>query len=186
MRPKITITKMFLRGNQGHYRFYNPSFNPANPRAKRPAFTYDLEGDSNYPFLNIQTEKQLAWFIFKTFGPGIYRVISNLRGWHGAYTFWKGEVTAEGFTFLKREKNESSELHMLTKELNQAESEEEKEQIRSEMELEKTIMKQAPTRYGFRPFLRPSSFRGEFVTWEEPDNHYYKEPEEAQTQAKEW
>ena len=155
---------------------YSPYFNQNTPKEKPRSPTYDLDNQSNYPsIIWVKTEKQLCYFLYKTFGPGIYRILGHLKGRQGSWTFWKGEVTDEGFCFSLRERSNSA-LARLSKELKEAQTDEEKQEIQNDIDDEKEFNSiDKPIKYGYKPYLTPSSYRGEFITWDEPDDHYFKE-----------
>ena len=177
-RPKITITKLFRRGSLGHFRYYSPFFDPSTQTSqqKPKAITFDLEGgDNRYGDISfIKTEKELCKFILDNFGDGIYRVIGHIKGRHGAHTFWRGEITREGFVFFKRDVSVMG-IKKLMREMNQATTEEEKIELQQEIDVEREINNlNKPDKHGFTPFLLASSRRGELVSWDTPDFAYQK------------
>jgi hypothetical protein len=169
--PKVTITKKFLLTAQGHYRWYSPliDMNHRFPKSIRPKMpTFDLDSSpSNYPHISVKTEKELCYFIYKNYGTGEYRLLGHLLGRKGTWTFWKGEINDEGFTFERRDMVNTREINKLKRELGESEDEEEKQYIKDDIELEKELGSYA--KYGFIPFLIPSGRRGELVLWTDED-----------------
>jgi len=172
-RPNFTITKKLIIHPKGYYRFYSPFLNLEIKRAlkksqypKAPTYTLD-PFDNRYPNVSgIQTEKQLCLFLFKTFGEGEYRLTAHVKGRRGGWTFWKGEITNEGFSYEKKKRISTKVLNSLKEEFKETEDSHEKGEILKEIREEESINKK-PKHYGFSPYLKPSCIRGEFVTWEE-------------------
>lgn len=135
-RPKLTIEKKFFVDNT-HYRYYSVWYNPNN-KQKVDTIVINLEddGDDKYPNCSfIKTERDLCEYILSNWGDGEYRVFGHLKGKKGFWAFGHWGINEEGFIFLKKEKSNSWE------------------ELRGE------------SRYGFIPFLTPSSRRGNFTMW---------------------
>lgn len=168
-KPRLRITKKIVLDNRGHYRFYSPLY----PSKRQFIVTLNPETEYNkfgepYPFLNIETEKQLALFLFQHFGEGIYRLFAYLKGRKGLYTFWYGEINPEGWMFFNKE-YEKEDLYDIDKEMNNVESEEERlelEELRHVLE-EKEKNRTKKRKYGINPFLKNSGRRGSWHTWDE-------------------
>lgn len=170
-KPKLSVTKKVILDNQGHWRYYAPGYTRSNPKFKPIAPTIDLQ---NYP--QIQTERELAWFLLQKFGPGEYRLVATVKGRRGFWTFWKGIVDYKGYMFFQRSTN-NVEIRRLNKDLQDAEDEGDEEAINEakgdiafEKEMAREDMKKK--RYGLAPFIRSSGRRGDFHYWDEPDKAY--------------
>jgi hypothetical protein len=178
--PKITIMKRFYISNKGHYRYYSPFIDIENRNTKkRPRSpTYDLDpSPSTYPHIAIKSEKQLCYFIFKKFGEGEFWVSGHVKGHKGTWTFWRGNISREGFVADRRDKNNTREINALQKELVEAVDEEEKQDIKDEIELEKEF--NVDVKYGFQPYLQSSGRRGELVLWTDEEEIKDKIKEKA-------
>ena len=165
---------MFLRNlKKNRHMWYAPDFDNTQQFAliKPKCPVLDLSGlDNRYLDISfIQTEKQLCRFIFAHWGKGIYCISAHLKGRCGIYTFWRGEINENGFVFYLREYPQNRELNKLKRELRNS-NEEDKSIIYEEMEMEKLDKEiTGMSRYGFYPFLKPSSRRGQFIMWDEPE-----------------
>lgn len=179
-RPKIKILKKFIVDKAGHFRFYSPHYSGKNHKPIAPIFNlhpvvnYNKNGIP-YPYLNIKTEKQLVTFLKDQYGDGIYMMTAYLKGNHGLYKFWHGEINDEGWIMFRKE-SQTNELKKLEIELSRSETEEEKAMILQEIGDEKELIKDEMKfkRYGFKPFLLSSGTRGIFHSWSEPDEGLIK------------
>jgi len=179
--PKITITKAFQRNDRGNFRYYSPLFDPAFPRRKPKAPVFDLDArPSKYIHMKVKTEKELIRFIYDKFGPGTYRIIAHIRGRKGSWTFWRGQITDEGYQFTQKKSTERRELEKLKQEMEEAESDEERQSIQDMMDSNKEILKldKDTVKLGFVPYLKPSVRRGVFAFWDDPDMGYKDQLEE--------
>lgn len=178
-RPKISILRKVILNNQGHYRYYSTTYNPTN-RIKTKAITFNLEPKTEYssegkpyPILNVQTERQLVWFIYSKFGPGEYWVQGHLKGRQGSFTFWKGVINQEGYQFYEK-RSQRREINKLKRELHEAQNSgdlQEAERLKEDLEFEKEQAQSdiKDVRYGFYPHLKRSGKRGEFHSWDDED-----------------
>jgi hypothetical protein len=158
--PKLKIVKKFVLNDLGHYRYYSPYYNP-DTKTKVLAPSIDL----NKSFF--ETEKQLCQYILSVYGPGEYRLIAWKIGRKGCWTFWKGEITADGFIFFIKTTNTSKVIKKLKKQLLTADDDK-KATINEEIDFEKELKPfQEAKNYGFVPYLKPSGKRGTFIRWED-------------------
>jgi hypothetical protein len=180
-RPKIAITKAFQTDEKGHFRYYSALYNPESPEIKPKAPVFDLDDKpSRFPHMIVNTEKELIKFVYDNYGIGFYRIIGYIKKRKGNWTFWRGEITRDGFIFAKKETSEQREIEKLKRELDEAETEHERQSIQDMIELDLEIMKleKDTTKFGFTPFLKPSGRRGQFVFWDDPDEAYIKKEKE--------
>lgn len=182
-RPKIAILRKVVLSQEGHYRYYSTGYDQQTRSTRHKAVVLNLDPrpawnpqGQPYTFLNIATEKQLVTFIFQNFGEGEYRVIAYLKKRKGAYTFWKGDITQEGWTFLEKNTVDQRHIMKLKKELYDAQTSGDieladaiVEDIKFEQEEDMQDANTKKARYGFTPFLRRSGKRGEFHPWDEED-----------------
>lgn len=157
----LKIVKKLPTDNNGHYRWY-PAFYKKASRIKL--------GNAPTFYLNntiIKTEKDLCYLIYTNYGEGEYRVQAWRKGHKGTWTFWIGEINAEGFMFRIRKSDSTKIIDKLKEKLGKISSEEEKELIIEEIEFEKEFKEVANsnTDYGFAPFLKSSGKRGSFIRW---------------------
>lgn len=180
-KPKITITKAFQVDEQGHFRYYSALFNPEFPNIRPRAPVFDLDDKpSEFTHLIVNSEKELIRFIYQNYGVGFYRIIGYVKRRKGNWTFWRGEITHEGFIFSKKESSEKRELEQLKRELEEAETEEERQSIQDMIELDSELIQldRTATKFGFIPYLKQSGRRGQFVFWDDPDEAYIKREKE--------
>ena len=163
--------KKILVDKNGHFRYYSPY----GRGMKAPMFNLENNNDLDsygvtYPFLNVYSEKQLAWFIFQNYGEGDYIVRAYLKGKRGSYTFWKGEVQNEGYRADRREVIDK-EVERMRDQLAKTQDADEAESLKEDINFFKDMAKdeKGSTKYGFAPFLKSSGRRGEFVGWNEDD-----------------
>jgi len=174
IRPNFTITKKIIISRHGHYRYYSHLLTyemwkrlKKHQRPKAVTITLDPNDNRYLNISHIQTEKQLCRFLFEKIGAGEYRLIGHIKGRQGGWTFWKGEITDEGFCFETRQRSNIREINALKKELTETNDPELIRVIHEELELEKEVS--FSSKFGFYPYLKPSGRRGDFVTWSEPD-----------------
>ncbi len=154
----------------GHFRHYQMGF-------------YSLDqNDTRYPFLPIQTEKQLVTFIYTQYGAGQYSVRAFLKGRRGMWIFWAGIVNEEGWQFNNRFQ-ESSDIRRINREIKEAIDSGDEELVKGlkedlDFQKEEDVRGAKEKKYGFAPFLRSSGKRGSFHMWAEPDKAY----KEAETE----
>lgn len=139
------------------------ALDPNNVKAKGSNVTY--------PLLNISTEKELLYFIFRHWGEGAYRIYGYPSGkGKRPYTFWRGEITNDGWKFMQREYSKK-EIEAMDKDINAAATDEDKafweQQKQEEIIFQKDIIKLTP--YGFSPHLQISGTRGAFHLWSDPE-----------------
>jgi len=154
---KIAIKKKQILDKKGHYRFYPPT----GKGTKAPMIYFDKHPE-------LKTEQDLIELIYNNFGEGEYLCIGYAKGHRGCWAFWKGEINKEGFIFHQK-KYDRKEVEAWNKDLLNADDTDEKnllEEIRDEVKKEEKV-KNRQRRYGFEPFLKKSSNRGEFRFWED-------------------
>jgi hypothetical protein len=178
LRPKISIKKKFVLDSRGHYRYFFPNYNPQTKKKGIPivinldrSIQYSRKTGQPYPQADIRTEKQLVVFLLNNWGYGDYLIYAYLKGREGLFVFWRGELTPEGWIFQQKE-YDKKEITQLEKDFIKAESEDEKNAVKEEMNDWKEINKDFNKirRYGFHPFLSSSGRRGEVHAWNEEDN----------------
>lgn len=172
--PKVGVVKKVYLDEQGHYRFYSATYNSKihNKKNKPRMPVIDLN-----LLPNIKTEKQLCRYIYDTFGPGEYRLIGYAKKRRGFWTFWRGEINDEGFSFITRETEDMKEIRRLKDELKDAEDEEERQFIRDMLDATRDL--KVNTKYGFVPYLKKAARRGSFVFWKDDD---IEDKQEEQTE----
>jgi hypothetical protein len=114
---------------------------------------------------NIFTEKQLCEFIFRNFGPGHYMVLAWKKRRRGFWIFWKGDIEHDGFIFEKKDNVDTDELRLLKEEYDEEKDPDYRAVL--EEEIEREVNNNKKRKYGFTPYLKPSSKRGEFFHWED-------------------
>lgn len=82
------------------------------------------------------TEGQLAYYIYLKHGTGRFIVLAFKKGKKGFWKYWNGDILDNGFV---RDKDKNKEMDTLKKELHQAKSYEERENIEEEIDLEREI-----------------------------------------------
>ncbi len=178
-KPNFTVMKKLIISNRGHFRFYSPYLtyamlqrlrrNYKRPKMKAPTFTLD-PNDNRFPNVSyIRTEKELCWLLLTRFGEGDYHLLSHIKKHKGGWTFWKGQITREGFCFERRERLNSREITILQKELSETNDPKTQQDIIDEIEFEKEFLSSFANKFGFIPYLQPSGRRGEFIQWSEPE-----------------
>lgn len=144
---------------------------------------YNRKNGQEYPNLNMHTEKELVHFIKNNWGFGNYSVIAHIKNRNGAYLFWKGDITEDGWVFNQKEtlnQQEKKEIEEYEKDINIAEDEEEVGINKMLIDSVKQEAKERKNRYGFQPFLKPSGVRGSVNFWHEEE--FKEEP----IQQKDW
>ena len=174
---KVGITKAIVLSAYGHYRYYTPKYDMAihnkNNKPAMPIFAVNCDSDK-YPIIELRTERDLCWFIFRNYGAGTYRVIAWAKGKRYPWSFWRGEINADGFCFERYNRPWSREINRLRKLLKKTYNVEEREDIKNELiKIKQLPGSEAPIRKpGFIPYIKPSSRRGEFIGWEDSDIPY--------------
>jgi hypothetical protein len=84
----------------------------------------------------IQTEAQLAYYIYRKFGEGRYQILAWQKGHEGFWLFWLGDIYHNGFI---RDKNKNKDLEKLKEKFEKANSYEDKEDIEDEMEFQREM-----------------------------------------------
>lgn len=162
-RPKLMIKKKVMLDEKGHYRYYSANYNPAAGKLKgyeRPKSPIiDLE-----KFLNIKTEKQLIYSIYKQWGEGEYLIFGFVKGKKGTWVFWKGVIMSDGFLRERRITNYQKAINKIKTEMLKAD-EDEKEFLQDDINLEKEL--KTTSFYGFSKWLLTSSKLGVFAHWED-------------------
>lgn len=100
-----------------------------------------------YPVENVQfilkynlfTEAQLAWYMYSKYGVGRYKIMMWRKGQKGFRKYWLGDIYEHGFC---RDKEKNKEMDILKKELNKADSFEDREFIEEEIDFEREISKE--------------------------------------------
>ena len=178
-RPKIRIQKKFLLRDGKHFRYYAPTHEPFNQNHRPSALIFNLDEresynkhGKSYPYLNIQTERQLVDFLRHQWGYGEYLLIAFLKGREGCYIFWKGIITEDGWQFdIKQFKSsDHAEIEKIKDDIAKAETEDDKIALKEYLNFFKEFGDiESGKRYGFTPFLKSSGRRGEFHAWDEDE-----------------
>lgn len=126
-----------------------------------------------YPTLNITKELELVYFLRNNFGFGAYTVLAHKKRLNGSYIFWKGEISENGWIFTFKETlsgDDKKDINMFQKQLYEAATPEEEQEIKTEIETTKQFAKELSSmrRYGFYPYLIPSGKRGQINFWDTP------------------
>lgn len=173
--PKVIIQKKKILNEKNNFRYYSAN-GKGNPS---PKLYLDLEP-------NINTEKDLVEFIYNNWGEGEYLVIGYAKGVKGCWTFWKGKITKEGFIFLPKTYSKK-EKNYWDKQIREEDDPEEIENLKEvrDQEIQQIKEKAKKRRYGFKPFLKKSSNRGEFRFWDD-DNLVLKNDEDEEQDKRKW
>jgi hypothetical protein len=85
---------------------------------------------------SIQTEGNLAYYIFTKYGPGRYQILAWQGGHEGFWLYWLGDISESGYF---RDRNKNKELQKLKAKLNSSTDFEEKQEIEEEIGFTKDI-----------------------------------------------
>lgn len=178
-KPKIAILKKVVLNEKGHYRYYSTKYTRGD-KVKPKSEMFNLNNFSEmrpdgtiYPILNIRTEMQLVRFIFNRYGAGEYRIVGYQKGRCGSWTFWRGVIDEEGWTFFEKN-SDMREINKARKDLKEAEESGDadmKQQAIEDLQFMKEQSKEESkdVKYGFYPHIRRSGRRGEFHSWDTQD-----------------
>jgi hypothetical protein len=138
------------------------------------------KSNKQYPMLNFKTELELVSFLKSAYGNGEYTVLGHLKGRHGGFVFWKGEIRDEGWIFNIKSSftnQDIKEIEMFKQQLSKVEDYEEEKDIKEEIEFTKSFAKEInkSKRYGFQPWLIASGKRGQINFWDMPSKLVFED-----------
>lgn len=145
---------------------------PVNKKGSLRSAYYSAYGKGTKPpriwieTCEFRTEREMVRWIYENYGAGEYRLSAMAKGRKGIWVFWKGLINERGFVFYQKKYNRKEVIEW-NKDIREAESREEKEIYEN---LKQEIIKEEKDknkgrRYGFEPWIKISSRRGEFRLW---------------------
>lgn len=174
VKPKVLVQKKRMLKDGIHWRFYKVGMFALDP--DNAVNKYD---GKRHPVVTLngkylETEKELASWLYHGFGEGEYLISALARGRRGLYVFWKGVVDRDGFIFHLRhiDKRDLREAESNLKDAQEAGDTDAIHNAQEEINFIKTEIiepERKQVRYGFHPFLKRSSQRGQFTMWDAPD-----------------